>query len=120
MKIGHRPDASPAANQAERKLAAPPPPDLARQIAAPPPPDRARQVAAQYTQTSTASTQVAISNAGLIAAAQGGEDGSFDAAKVARISKAINEGKFTINPGAIADKLVSNAQELLGATAGKH
>jgi len=67
-----------------------------------------------------ASAQVAISNAAQIAASAGSDDGSFDAAKVDRISKAISEGKFTINANAIADKLVSNAQELLSARANKH
>ena len=38
----------------------------------------------------------------------------FDAEKVARISKAIDDGSFKINPEAIADKLISNATELLG------
>ena len=38
----------------------------------------------------------------------------FDAEKVARISKSIDEGTFRINPEAIADKLISNAAELLG------
>ena len=38
----------------------------------------------------------------------------FDAEKVARISKAIEDGSFKINPEAIADKLISNATELLG------
>jgi negative regulator of flagellin synthesis FlgM len=37
----------------------------------------------------------------------------FDAQKVASISKAIAEGTFKINPEAIADKLIANAQELL-------
>lgn len=41
-------------------------------------------------------------------------DGSFDAAKVERIAQAIRDGKFQINPEAIADKLIANAQELLG------
>ncbi len=40
----------------------------------------------------------------------------FDAEKVARISKAIDGGSFKINPEAIADKLISNAQELLSKT----
>ena len=43
-----------------------------------------------------------------------GATAEFDAEKVARISKAIDEGTFKINPEAIADKLISNAQELLG------
>lgn len=37
----------------------------------------------------------------------------FDAEKVSRISDAISNGKFKINPEAIADKLIANAQELL-------
>lgn len=42
-----------------------------------------------------------------------GATAEFDAEKVARISKAIDDGTFKINPEAIADKLISNAQELL-------
>lgn len=37
----------------------------------------------------------------------------FDAEKVARISQAIADGTFTINPDVIADKLIGNARELL-------
>jgi len=37
----------------------------------------------------------------------------FDADKVARISSAIDSGTFKINPEAIADKLISNAKEVL-------
>jgi len=44
----------------------------------------------------------------------GGATAEFDAEKVARIAKAIEDGTFKINPEAIADKLISNAQELLG------
>ncbi len=40
----------------------------------------------------------------------------FDAEKVARISKAIDGGSFKINPEVIADKLISNAHELLSKT----
>jgi negative regulator of flagellin synthesis FlgM len=43
-----------------------------------------------------------------------GSSAEFDTEKVARISQAISEGKFKINPEVIADKLISNAQELLG------
>ncbi|MCV2351874.1 flagellar biosynthesis anti-sigma factor FlgM [Paucibacter sp. Y2R2-4] len=41
------------------------------------------------------------------------EDGSFDSAKVERISQAIADGKFTVNANVIADKLIANAQEML-------
>lgn len=47
--------------------------------------------------------------------AAGSQDGVFDAEKVQRISEAIRDGKFTVNADAIADKLIANAQELLGA-----
>lgn len=43
----------------------------------------------------------------------GSSTAEFDAEKVASISKAIEDGSFKINPEAIADKLISNAQELL-------
>ena len=42
-----------------------------------------------------------------------GSSPEFDSEKVARISKSIDDGTFKINPEAIADKLISNAQELL-------
>jgi len=38
----------------------------------------------------------------------------FDAAKVERIAQSIAEGRFKVNAEAIADKLIANAQELLG------
>lgn len=37
----------------------------------------------------------------------------FDSAKVEAIKQAISEGKFTINPEAIADKLIASTRELL-------
>jgi negative regulator of flagellin synthesis FlgM len=60
-----------------------------------------------------ASTQVALSNAAT-ALASPSADASFDAKKVERIAQAIRDGKFKINADAIADKLIVNAQELLG------
>ena len=44
---------------------------------------------------------------------RGGTSAEFDAEKVARMSKAIEDGTFQVNPAAIADKLIANAQELL-------
>lgn len=40
-------------------------------------------------------------------------EGAFDAAKVERISQAIRDGTLRIDAGAIADRLIANAQELL-------
>lgn len=39
----------------------------------------------------------------------------FDAAKVERIRQAIADGSFVVNADAIADKLIANAQEVLGS-----
>ncbi|MDT7836197.1 flagellar biosynthesis anti-sigma factor FlgM [Aquabacterium sp. OR-4] len=44
-----------------------------------------------------------------------GSEGVFDAEKVKRISDAIRDGKFEVNADAIADKLISNARELLSS-----
>jgi negative regulator of flagellin synthesis FlgM len=44
---------------------------------------------------------------------EGGEAG-FDAAKVQRVRDAIANGTYQIDAGAIADKLIANARELLG------
>ncbi len=44
----------------------------------------------------------------------GGDIAEFDAEKVARVEKAIADGTYKVNPEAIADKLIANAQELLG------
>lgn len=41
-------------------------------------------------------------------------DGSFDEEKVNRIRNSIADGTYQVNHGAIADKLIANAQELLG------
>lgn len=43
-----------------------------------------------------------------------GEEGGFDAAKVDRIRQSISDGTYKINAEAIADKLIANAQEVLG------
>ena len=44
-------------------------------------------------------------------------DGTFDAQKVERLAEAIRDGSFQVDAEAIADKLLANAQELLGRTA---
>jgi negative regulator of flagellin synthesis FlgM len=81
------------------------------------PQDRKTQAPAQQAAGKSAepeaSAQVAISSAGS-ALSEASQDPSFDSAKVEALAQAIKDGKFTVNPHAIADKLISNAQELLG------
>jgi negative regulator of flagellin synthesis FlgM len=59
------------------------------------------------------STEVALSPAAT-SLGDVSADPTFDSAKVERIATAIREGKFTVNAEAIADKLIINAEELLG------
>jgi negative regulator of flagellin synthesis FlgM len=59
------------------------------------------------------SAHVALSSTAALHAADAG-DGTFDAEKVERLAQAIRDGKFQVNPEVIADKLIANAQELLG------
>lgn len=47
-----------------------------------------------------------------------GSEGGFDAEKVKRVRDSIADGTYKINPEAIADKLIANAQELLGKRSG--
>lgn len=61
------------------------------------------------------STQVELSPAASLLSSASA-DPAFDSEKVDRIAQAIKDGKFTVNHGAIADKLIANAQELLGRT----
>jgi negative regulator of flagellin synthesis FlgM len=70
----------------------------------------ARAVAPSGTE---ASAKVALSDTVQTLRAEAGS-ASFDADKVARISQAIADGSFKINAEAIADKLIANAQEVLG------
>lgn len=97
MKIGHKPEKPtlPVANGPA------PAKDAAK-----------AQGSAAIPGTADASAKIALSSgaASLIAA---GSSSEFDAEKVARISQAIGDGTFKINPEVIADKLISNAQELL-------
>jgi negative regulator of flagellin synthesis FlgM len=59
-----------------------------------------------------ASAKVELSPAAAMLEAQASAD--FDAAKVQRIALAIREGRFRVDAEAIADKLIANAQELIG------
>lgn len=45
----------------------------------------------------------------------GADEQSFDAVRVAEIKQAISDGRFTINAGAIADRLIVSARQLVDA-----
>ena len=59
------------------------------------------------------SAKVALSGAASLLAGAAA-DPAFDVEKVERIAGAIRNGRFRVNAEAIADKLVANAEELLG------
>jgi negative regulator of flagellin synthesis FlgM len=63
------------------------------------------------------SAKVELSSAAQLANTDSSDPASFDGAKVERIAQAIRDGKFRINPEAIAEKLIANAQELLSRKA---
>ena len=44
--------------------------------------------------------------------------GDFDAGRVKAVRAAIDQGTFTVDAGAIADKMLSNAQEILTRSRG--
>ena len=104
MKIGH-----PAEKPASQAVttSAQPAADVAKTLAA-----AAGTAAKQTAKAADAGAKVELSST---AATLMSNDVSaeFDAEKVSRISDAISKGEFKINPEAIADKLISNAQELL-------
>ncbi len=81
--------------------------------AAPASPAAAERKPAGGPAAAEASAQVELSPAAALASGLT-SDASFDAAKVERIAQAIRDGEFKVNAEAIADKLIVNAQELLG------
>lgn len=74
-----------------------------------------KNTSAGRSEATRASTEVRLSSMTDLKVDADGE-GSFDAAKVERITQAIRDGKFSVNAGAIADQLIANAQELLDRT----
>ncbi len=89
---------------------------------------KAGQAAGANTAASTKATQSAHSagaavtvsalSRGLEKTSRRGESSDIDTQKVATVRAAIQNGTYVVNPEAIADKLLSNAQELLDRTNG--
>ena len=89
--------------------------------------DSDRRTSTQQSSTSSVSTQLDDDSSTQVELSpeatmlsHASQDPSFDQAKVERIAQAIRDGSFSINPGAIADKLLSNAQEVLGRSRPQH
>lgn len=85
----------------------------------PAPQKGAQSASAAATATAAKSTQsagVAVTVSTLartLEAAKPGESSEIDSAKVSAVRSAIKQGTYVVNPEAIADKLLSNAQEML-------
>jgi negative regulator of flagellin synthesis FlgM len=80
-----------------------------KSVTVPAAPERKAGGASNATAEPSAQVQLSPAAAGLA-----GADPTFDSEKVDRIAQAIRAGEFKINAEAIADKLIVNAQELLG------
>jgi negative regulator of flagellin synthesis FlgM len=90
-------------------------------------PDRAQASAGSASRPSGASTQAASSSSssvqlsGMSARMNQLEaqfpQGSFDAQKVSEIRSAITEGRYQVDAGAVADKLLASAAQLTGRKA---
>ena len=76
-------------------------------------PDEAAKAAPASGAGTGAKVELSTAAASLLTGAKGAP-AEFDAEKVTRISQAIADGTFRVNAGAIADKLIANAQEVLG------
>lgn len=62
----------------------------------------------------TAGVAVTVSSLARSLEADGASDvADVDMAKVSSVKQAISDGTYVVNPGVIADKLLSNAQEML-------
>ena len=74
----------------------------------------ARSQASAKTTVSPSGDEVQLSGAAAQLFATDDEQ-TFDTARVSEIKQAIAEGRFKINAGAIADRLISSARELVDA-----
>jgi negative regulator of flagellin synthesis FlgM len=77
-----------------------------------PGPAAANTAAAKSTQTAGVAVTVS-SLARSMELASRSDPGDVDTAKVNAMRAAIAQGTYVVNPGAIADKLLANAQEIL-------
>lgn len=103
------------------KIGQPDIPSVAAQAAAPKQPKTAAAPAAETaaksaTSASAAGVPVTFSSSAKALDQTSRATSEFDASKVKAVKTAIENGTFTIDAEAIADKLLSNAQEVLVRT----
>lgn len=65
--------------------------------------------------SSPAVAQDAVSLSKLAGALQSGDQQPVNSARISEIKQAIAEGRFKINPEAIADRLIESARELVNS-----
>ena len=100
MKIGQQPEITPAAGQAAQSAA-----PRVGQAATPVPKNDRKQPGVGVTVSAQAR-----------ALEQAGSSADVDAEKVNAVRQAIDQKTYTVNPEAIADKLLANAREMLDAS----
>ena len=66
-------------------------------------------------QSTSVSTQDEVSLSSLAGSLQSGEQAPVNTAKIQEIKQAISDGRFKINPGAIADRLIETARDLVSS-----
>ena len=76
-------------------------------------PEEATRNAAGAAATRSAKVEISTTAASLLSGARG-TTADADTSKIANISRAIANGTYQVHAEAIADKLIANAQELLG------
>jgi negative regulator of flagellin synthesis FlgM len=106
MKIGQKPELPGALAQT----------GLAKQAKSPAP--AAEGVAKGAEAASAAGVPVTVSNAARALEQPGRASSEFDVKRVSEVRAAINNGTFTVDAEAIADKLLSNAQEIFSRSRG--
>lgn len=79
------------------------------------PPVRSAVPAAQKPADSASGTTTAVSFSAAASALQSGNDAPVNSARIQEIKEAISQGRFKINPEAIAEGLVNTARDLLNS-----
>jgi negative regulator of flagellin synthesis FlgM len=109
MKIGNNPPEFPAVGQAAPSSSKTAPNAAPSAVAS------AHANAAQGTRSAGVAVTVSTMARGLEKASRS-DVADVDAQKVAIVKASIQDGTYVVNPEAIADKLLSNAQEMLNRT----